>query len=709
LSSAKGQAGNFQTIALNGQGRPLGGVNVAVCQGIPITSVAVSSSIVTLTVSSNPITAGFTIGSSVQVYNVPSPLNSYNSPLNAGVFTYQNITGLSPTTITFINSSATGSGATAGNVVQIGGPTVSCLPLATVYTDTTGTVTASNPFTSDGRGNVNFYALANPYLLQYYSTTVTTTTYVVTVACVPGSATGTCGIQAGANNTFSGNNSFTGTISAVNLNTALYVGGALGASFWGSSDIGAQFNAAYATLSSDGEIDLIPQTGGGCYLYTTPIVMNTAGKYIRVRPVSVVGSASGTTTSGACIQYQHTTATTALIYDVTPAAGGSYVGGEGWQDVAILNSSTDLGSTPCETNGGCGSSATGLKIGGTNGGAQLANWFDLAVKGFGKCVDSSGSLGVGWAMNFYSISLAYCTIGHNSDGTEGDTFYGGSISVNSTGVKLTGAGSGAANKRFIGTHFDSNTVLSIDGTTAGSAGTIDCVGCHFENLGTSNVNYVNLSGGVGILNLIGGEALEDSSSGSAAAYWFTANYINCSNIQLFQNVGRAAPTSLFVGTLGGNCDVIDNSPTTIPVANLGLATLNHRIVGSGIASEMGSAHLQASQATPPLAAWGTGGGGGATCSGGLVGSTDSWGAIDCTTGTGPSASGTIQIQFQKTFTNNTTGCIVYPNNTATAWLGTSSFAENTPTNTTDTFTWNTNGAALTASVHYRVTYICPGR
>lgn len=177
-------AANFSTIALNGQGRPLGGINVSVCQGISVTSVTVSSTAVTLTLSSSPITAGFKIGGQVQVYAVPAPLNSYDSIIGPnGVVAFSTITALTSNSISYVSSTATGSGATTGFVIQIGSSTTSCLPLSTLYTDQTGTVTAPNPTTSDGLGNVVFWATPSVYQLQYAAAGIVTT---VRAAQVPG-------------------------------------------------------------------------------------------------------------------------------------------------------------------------------------------------------------------------------------------------------------------------------------------------------------------------------------------------------------------------------------------------------------------------------------------------------------------------------------------------------------------------------------------
>lgn len=48
-----------------------------------------------------------------------------------------------------------------------GGVQIACTPLATVYTNTTGTVSPTNPITADGTGNYSFYAAPGKYCVQY--------------------------------------------------------------------------------------------------------------------------------------------------------------------------------------------------------------------------------------------------------------------------------------------------------------------------------------------------------------------------------------------------------------------------------------------------------------------------------------------------------------------------------------------------------------
>jgi hypothetical protein len=63
---AYGQAvGAYQQIVIDGVGRPLAGVTGSVCSGLNTTGASIVSNVATLTFSSSPITAGFTVGSSI--------------------------------------------------------------------------------------------------------------------------------------------------------------------------------------------------------------------------------------------------------------------------------------------------------------------------------------------------------------------------------------------------------------------------------------------------------------------------------------------------------------------------------------------------------------------------------------------------------------------------------------------------------------------
>jgi hypothetical protein len=182
------QVSNYRTIAINGQGRPLSGVSVAICQGLATTGASITANVATLTMASNPMSAGFTLYipgqqglfSTIVVYG----FSGADAFLN-GTWT---ISGLTSTSISFpvIHNPYTAS--SNGRVIEEGLPAGACLPLATVYTDATGSNAGANPFTTDGLGNVSFFAAAGVYEMEYFGGSVNATVQLVTVPCVPNSA-----------------------------------------------------------------------------------------------------------------------------------------------------------------------------------------------------------------------------------------------------------------------------------------------------------------------------------------------------------------------------------------------------------------------------------------------------------------------------------------------------------------------------------------
>lgn len=208
--SARAQEGRYETIEFNSAGQFLAGVNIAVCSTLATTAASVTNNIATLTMASNPQTAGFLVGFSLTVSGFTGADTYFN--------TTATIVAVSSTTISFNLVHANASASSNGAVYMTGNSTQACAPLAPLFTDNTGTSSSPNPFVSDGLGNVGLWVAAGPYYLQTYGPTVTTSIRLIGVGCVPGSSVGTCGIQA------SQNIAFTGTDTACNLNNAFYAG-----------------------------------------------------------------------------------------------------------------------------------------------------------------------------------------------------------------------------------------------------------------------------------------------------------------------------------------------------------------------------------------------------------------------------------------------------------------------------------------------------
>lgn len=365
--------------------------------------------------------------------------------------------------------------------------------------------------------------------------------------------------------TYTGQPNFNGGITAMpcDIGQTKYIGG--GCTSWAGADILAQFNSAAAALpATGGEIFLLPQTNGACYSANTTANINTAGKDISFGGLAPPNQSAGQVTGGSCILFTHVSANNMFNIDASPGAGGGYVAKVVLHDIALVNSTTEGGSTQCTTNGGCGSSAVAINLGAANSGAMLGNWQNVTIKGFNKGMANEGTSGVGWGGVCVNCSFAYNTNGATFNGTEGFTFIGGDFSVNGTGVKLV-AGS-VANLKFVGTHFDSNTTLGLDGT-AGSCGVVEFSATHFENVGTTNVAYVNC--GSGTITFNGGDAQDDTNAGGAAPYWFTGQAVVLNGLTISAAAGRAAPTNLFVVNNYVTGTVNNGSPAVL-TGNLGL-------------------------------------------------------------------------------------------------------------------------------------------
>jgi hypothetical protein len=232
-----GQAASFQTTVTNGQGMPLAGLTPHVCQGLATTAASINANTVTLTMSSNPLTAGFIPGSQIAIYSFLGGDAIFNSTLSNGILSTYTILTVNATQITYALIHNPYAATSNGFVVQQG--ISSCLPLATTYTDATGSNVFAGTYTTDGRGNFGFFATPGVYVIQYSGSSALTSLFEVNLACVPSSSISTCGALLGSNNTFTGNN----TIS--NLNSVVYLDG-----------------VKYTTLATC--YAAIPATGGTC-------------------------------------------------------------------------------------------------------------------------------------------------------------------------------------------------------------------------------------------------------------------------------------------------------------------------------------------------------------------------------------------------------------------------------------------------------------
>ena len=272
---------------------------------------------------------------------------------------------------------------------------------------------------------------------------------------------------------------------------------------WPGADIGAWINAAYAALPPNGgAIDVFCDSGSAAANFSTPVIFNTSNKYVKLRGRCTANSSGG----GLTLNYTPTAASVAMTFDYTPAGGGGYTPGNGMSDIVLTNNG-------CVTNGGCGSSATGVQFGNTNGGAHAADFTNVRISGFGTGINFNDS--VGWGVTLNNFWLAWNTVGGNyQQAQENIHWIGGACAVN--GICWTTGAITPSDLYVDNVSIDSNT-------TAGMTGALyfTCAGCHMENLGTTTVNYVNLTMN-SVFSMLGGDAVDDNTTGTVPQF-FTLN------------------------------------------------------------------------------------------------------------------------------------------------------------------------------------------
>lgn len=170
---ARAQGYIYSQPVLNSRGALVAGANVAVCTTVTTTAASVTNNIATLTMASNPVTGGFTQGSTLIVSQFSGSDIYFN-----GTYT---IAAINSTTISYGLTHANSSATTNGVAVQKGTTSTACAPLATIYTDQTLAITTPNPFTTDAFGNLTFAAPSQNYQVQIYGPTVTLSIYTTTV------------------------------------------------------------------------------------------------------------------------------------------------------------------------------------------------------------------------------------------------------------------------------------------------------------------------------------------------------------------------------------------------------------------------------------------------------------------------------------------------------------------------------------------------
>jgi len=217
---ALGQNQPFSDITLSSSGRPVGGASIAVCTnpGLMTTAAAVTANVATLTMSSNPITAGFVANQAIAVSGFTGADTYFNggSVTSTGITNNFLILAVTSTQIQYLLTHANATATSNGSVFQSGSSGQACAPLASITSDPAGLTPITQPgFTSTGLGNYQFYAPANAYYVQFYGNIIGIVLKPVGIPCAPNLACTITGSQTSSgNNSFTGANTFSGNLTA---------------------------------------------------------------------------------------------------------------------------------------------------------------------------------------------------------------------------------------------------------------------------------------------------------------------------------------------------------------------------------------------------------------------------------------------------------------------------------------------------------------
>jgi len=250
----------FSDITLSSSGRPVGGASIAVCTnpGLATTAATVTANVATLTMSSNPITAGFVANQAIAVSGFTGADTYFNggSVTSTGITNNFLVLAVTSTQIQYLLTHANATAATNGSVFQSGSSGQACAPLASITSDPAGLTPIAQPgFTSTGLGNYQFYAVASGYYIQFYGNIIGLVIKPIGIPCAPNLTCTITGSQTSSgNNTFTGANTFSGNFTATAGQNALKgtVNGAVGTATLTGADLGARINSALSGCGTDG-------------------------------------------------------------------------------------------------------------------------------------------------------------------------------------------------------------------------------------------------------------------------------------------------------------------------------------------------------------------------------------------------------------------------------------------------------------------------
>jgi hypothetical protein len=317
--------------------------------------------------------------------------------------------------------------------------------------------------------------------------------------------------------TWTGSPVLTGDPATCELNNTFYVGAACN-TFWGTSDIGGQINAAYAAGPSNGvHIHIMP----AIYSYSTGIMITTIGRPVFLECASgVAGSSSGNVPS-----------VTQLVF--TPTSGNAILIDTGTGNKVIGCSFTGSGGT-----------SVGMFL----GGPTISNSFILGVI---DKVDIGGfgvGLEFGWNVyisSFLNLSLHDNTTNNlliSNSGGEGENivFQGGSISN-----KLSAFSTTCASILFGGDYHFRDISFDQCGITASAVNAfIDFQSVHVENPNGATASPFFTFGtacNFCSLTVTGGEWIEDGTTGVRTEFIKDTSTVANHDVDVTVNSGSFIP------------------------------------------------------------------------------------------------------------------------------------------------------------------------
>ena len=329
-------------------------------------------------------------------------------------------------------------------------------------------------------------------------------------------------------------------------------------------DIGDQVNHAYAALPATGGHIIIPgKPDGGCYTFTTPIVLNTPGKYVLLEYAGAQGlitsAASPNAVYSGCLNYSPVSATSAIQLDYANNTTSVASAAHGLRNILLVNNFCGGGLYGYL---GCHSAATGIQVLNVNHGIQGATMENVAVEGFsiGYLNMNFNADPVVWINPNFWFDEQGWAIGNVSV----QTIHGGFFGVNNTAIgapptTVTGCTTGCDATSEIsvyGTTFVENLGYAFDySNNSTCCATLRLYGVHLENTdpasGGAPAHYLQ---GLANFFMSGGVAEDDNQSGSGTSddLWFNAQG------QFFTMRDVDLATAMFTPTIG----VIKDSATT---------------------------------------------------------------------------------------------------------------------------------------------------